>query len=137
MAGTPPDSRRGENIVWGLALAGPLLLLGPMLVRGEVLFWGTPLLQFYPWHSFAVEAIRQGHVPLWNPYVGMGAPLLANLQSALLYPPNWLLLLIEPARGHGFLVLLHLLWTAAGTVLLTRRLGVGALGQVVAAQAWS
>ncbi|HET7011932.1 MAG TPA: YfhO family protein, partial [Anaerolineales bacterium] len=47
------------------------------------------------------------------------------------------LLLIEPARGHGFLVLLHLLWTAAGTVLLTRRLGVGALGQVVAAQAWS
>jgi Bacterial membrane protein YfhO len=124
-------------IPWTLALLGPLILLGPMLAQGRVLFWGTPLLQFYPWHSFALETIRNGYVPLWNPLLGMGAPLLANHQSALLYPPNWLLLLIEPAWGRGFLLLLHLLWTAAGMVVLARKLGAGSLGQVVAAQAWS
>jgi hypothetical protein len=108
-----------------------------MLAQGRVLFWGTPLLQFYPWHSFALETVRSGHVPLWNPFLGMGAPLLANHQSALLYPPNWLFLLMDPAWGHGFLFFLHLLWTAAGMVLLARKLGAGTLGQIVSAQAWS
>lgn len=128
---------RTPPVVWALALAGPLVLLGPMLAQGQVLFWGTPLLQFAPWHSLAVDIVRHGGLPLWNPFLGAGAPLLANYQSALLYPPNWLLLIVTPAWGHGLLLLFHLMWTAAGMVLLARALGARPLGQLVAAQAWS
>lgn len=111
---------------------GPLALFGPMLARGEALFWGTPLLQFVPWRQFALEVVRQGHLPLWNPLLGMGAPLLANHQSALLYPPNWLLPLVGVAYGHGVLVLLHLLLAAWGMVALTRAWGLGPISQALA-----
>ena len=43
---------------------------------------------FYPYREYAAHAWRQGHLPLWNPYLFMGAPFLANIQSAVLYPLN-------------------------------------------------
>ncbi|MEX2030176.1 MAG: YfhO family protein [Anaerolineales bacterium] len=121
---------------WFAAGAGPTLLFGPMLLRGEILFWGTPLLQFLPWHSFALSSLRAGHIPLWNPWLGMGAPLLANHQSAVLYLPNLLLAFVGPAWGHGLLVWLHLLWAGIGMIVLCRRLGIGLLGQALAAAAF-
>ena len=124
-------------IVWILIVSGPILLFGPMLVRGEVLYWGTPMLQFVPWHQFALDTLKSGHLPLWNPLLGMGAPLLANYQSALLYPPNLLLLLFGPEYGHGVLVTLHLIWAGIGIVLLVRRLGLGRLSQVIAGLSYS
>ncbi len=126
--------RIGDRVVWAVVL-GPLLLLGPALVQGRVMFWGTPLLQFVPWRTYALAVLRQGHLPLWNPLVGMGAPLLANYQSALLYPPN-LLLLMDPAWGSTLLVMLHLMLAGAGTALLARRLGMDRLGQCVAGLAF-
>lgn len=115
---------------------GPTLLFGPMLLRGEILYWGTPLLQFLPWHSFALDSLAAGSVPLWNPWLGMGAPLLANHQSAVLYLPNLLLAVVGPAWGHGLLVWLHLLWAGTGMIVLCRRLGIGTLGQAIAAGAF-
>jgi len=108
-----------------------------MLARGEVLYWGTPMLQFVPWHQFALEVLKTGHLPLWNPLLGMGAPLLANYQSALLYPPNFLLFLFGPEYGHGVLVTLHLIWAGIGMALLVRRLGLGRLAQVIAGLSYS
>lgn len=128
---------RERWLPWVSILIGPAVLLGPMLMRGDVLFWGTPLLQFVPWRDFAVESIRQGHLPLWNPLLGMGAPLVANHQTALFYPPNWVLVVLGAAVGHGWLVAFHWIWAGAGMVVLARRLGLGPLAQSVAAVAWS
>jgi hypothetical protein len=111
---------------------GPLLLFGPMLLRGEALFWGAPMLQFTPWRTAALRILSSGHWPLWNPWLGMGAPLLANYQSALLYPPNLLLLVVDVAWGQTLLVMLHLMWAGAGMLCLARRIGLGRLGQWVA-----
>lgn len=125
------------HLVWILIVSGPILLFGPMLIRGEVLYWGTPMLQFVPWHQFALDVLKSGHLPLWNPLLGMGAPLLANYQSALLYPPNLLLFLFGPEYGHGVLVTLHLIWAGMGMALLVRRLGLGRLSQVIAGLSYS
>ncbi len=59
------------------------------IFTGKAMFWGTPMLQFSPWWAQAWRTLQSGQLPLWNPLVGMGAPLLANYQSALLYPPTW------------------------------------------------
>jgi len=98
-----------------LLLLAPFILLAPALRPGWALFWGTPSLQFVPWHWWAWEALRQGHLPLWNPLLGAGAPLAANYQSALFYPPNWLLLPFAALGGrtglawaHGLLAAFHL-----------------------------
>jgi hypothetical protein len=121
----------------------PLILLGLTLVAlffrlltGEVLFWGLPSLQFYPWREFAMSELSQGRLPLWNPYNGAGVPLLANYQSALLYPPNLLYFLWPGPQTMGILGLLHLAWAGLGMWLLTNRLGATPLGRGVATLAY-
>ena len=79
---------------WILVVLPALALFGPMLLAGRSLFWGTPMLQFIPWREFALETINNGHFPLWNPALGMGAPLIANYHSAVVYTPTWVLSLI-------------------------------------------
>jgi hypothetical protein len=122
---------------WLPIAIGPILLFGIDLIRGRALFWGAPLLQFTPWHTAAKEIAFSGHLPLWNPWLGMGAPLLANYQSALLYPPNWLLLATDVAWGQTLLVLLHLIWAGFGMALLARSLGLGPFAQAISGIAYA
>ena len=49
--------------------------------------------QFFPWREATRHAVTQGQFPLWNPYEGLGAPLLANPQAGVLNPLNLLYLL--------------------------------------------
>jgi len=67
-----------------------------------------PIQQYLPWRIYAVESLRAGLIPLWNPYAFCGTPFLANLQSALLYPPNLLFLLTGARHGFGVSAILHL-----------------------------
>ncbi|MDP2935959.1 MAG: hypothetical protein Q8O86_05660, partial [Dehalococcoidia bacterium] len=46
------------------------------------------LTYFYPYKEAAAAALREGRIPLWNPYLFTGAPFLANPQTALFYPLN-------------------------------------------------
>lgn len=130
-------SDRLKRLWWVFLLIGPAVLFGPIIFRDESLFWGTPMLQFVPWRTLAIDTIQNGHLPLWNPYSGMGAPLMANYQSGLLYPPNWLYVLTGPAWGQAILVALHLIWTGAGMALLMRRLGASLPARVLSALAFS
>lgn len=132
---TSAAEARGPAGGWLLPVAivvgGPVAVFGPMLARGEVLYWGTPLLQFVPWRRLAFGLIRAGIAPLWNPYLGMGAPLLANHQSAILYPPNWLGALLPVGWADTLLVFFHLILAGVGTVAFLRHLRLSQLGQVV------
>jgi hypothetical protein len=120
----------------GVLIGAVLILYGPVLIGSRVIFWGLPLLQFYPWHEIAKQTVLSGHLPLWNPWFGMGAPLLANAQSALLYPPNWLLLILPVDFGQGLLLAGHLLAAGIGMIKLSGSLGIGRLGRTVAGLAF-
>jgi hypothetical protein len=123
---------------WLAVSVAPLILFAPFLLGLRVLYWGTPLLQFYPWRKLAFDLLRAGQWPLWNPYLGNGAPLLANLQSAVFYPPNWLGLMPGVPLEYSFswLVALHWIWAGLGMVTLARALGLKPLGQAVAGLAF-
>ncbi len=117
--------------------------MGPVLFTGKALYWGTQILQFVPWWTQAWRTLQGGELPLWNPLVGMGAPLLANYQSALLYPPTWIYFGLAAiwdvpgiAWGMALLVALHLAWSGLGMALLVRRLGWGELAQTVSGLAF-
>ena len=47
-------------------------------------------LEYHPVLSAARDQIRDGQLPLWNPYSYAGMPLLGDVQSALMYPLTWL-----------------------------------------------
>lgn len=92
------------------------------------------VLQFYPWREMVLKSWASGHVPLWNPYELAGTPLLANSQSAALYPPHIVLgvLHVPTAPAMTILAWLHLFWAGLGTYLLARRLGASKEGALVA-----
>jgi hypothetical protein len=68
-----------------------------------------PIQQYLPWRIYAVESLRDGIIPLWNPYAFCGTPFLANLQSTVLYPLNLLFLVTGAAHGFGVSSILHLM----------------------------
>lgn len=100
------------------------VLLWPIVYAGEVPYWGGTLLQFYPWRRLVAEMLHAGQLPLWNPYLGLGAPLAANLQSAVFYPPTVLFLLFPVEKALGYSNVLHVALAGMGTYLFCRSLGV-------------
>ncbi len=69
------------------------------------------------WKQLAIEQLKSMHWPLWNPYSFTGTPLLANYQSAVLYPLNFLLLLPN-YFGWGLFIFSQTLIAALGMYLL-------------------
>lgn len=102
----------------------PLALLWRPLFAGEAFFWGTPLLQFVPWQRLAADLWRSGHLPLWNPLVGCGAPLAANYQTAAFYPLNALYLLMPAETALSWTVALHLAMAGWGLYRWARAVGL-------------
>jgi len=98
-----------------LALAGialfVLLLLWKILLTNQILVGLDLFTYFYPYRAYVAQALRAGHLPLWNSYLFCGAPLLANPQSAVLYPLHWPLLWLEPPKMIAWSMALHL-WLA-------------------------
>lgn len=106
-----------------LLVSFPLLLLWPFFLQGKVLFWGTPIVQFYPWRNLAVSLLSQNALPFWNPFAGSGSPLLANHQTAVLYPLFNLYFLLPVERALTLDVSLHL--ALAGIFMYFCALGFG------------
>jgi hypothetical protein len=116
-----------------LALAGlGLLVLAffwKVLLTNRVLVGLDLFTYFYPYRDYVAAELRAGHLPLWNPYLFMGAPLLANSQAAVLYPLDWPWLWLSTPKQIAWSIGLHVWLAAAGTYLLARRrlhLGRGA-----------
>lgn len=108
------------EIILILLVFSPFLLL---LISGKVIFWGTASLQFVPWNQFLFDSILNGHLPLWNPYNGLGAPFVANHQSAVFYPLNWILF--------GFYILGNIKGLVIGmTLLIPVHLSIAGIGMM-------
>ncbi|MGF1507684.1 MAG: YfhO family protein [Anaerolineae bacterium] len=120
-----------------IIMIGATVVLFHRLLIGEVLYWGTPSIQFYPWRETAFSMLRSGTLPLWNPMLGSGAPLLANYQTAVFYPPNWLYLILPTSHAMGLVALVHIPLAGLGMVAYLRRLSVGRLGQGVGGLAYA
>jgi hypothetical protein len=69
-------------------------------------FKGDLLNYYAPMAEHVARRLRAGELPLWNPEVCSGMPLLATLQSAAFYPGAWLPLFLP--IDHAFRVLLFL-----------------------------
>lgn len=66
-----------------------------------------PVRQQYVWRGLAIEEMKKGHLPLWNPYSFSGTPLLANMQSAVFYPFNFVFFLLPFSVAWGLLVVMQ------------------------------
>ncbi len=65
------------------------------------------LQQLYPWKTLAIDTLKTGNLPLWNPYNFAGSPLLANNQSAIFYPLNFLYGILPQLWAWTILIMLQ------------------------------
>lgn len=99
-----------------------LLFFARMAFSNLILARGDTFLYFYPYWAAAADALRNGRLPLWNPDLFMGAPLLANSQVGFFYPLNWpLWLLLDPPYAVKASILLHLFIGGWGAYMAGRR----------------
>lgn len=87
---------------------------------------------FYPWLTFAREAVRNGRLPLWGASQFAGYPFLSNPQVALFYPPTWLAILLPVEAGISWYVALHIWLAGFGMYLFTRDQSSSRLGALLA-----
>jgi hypothetical protein len=89
---------------------------------------------FYPYKAYAAEVVRQGRLPLWNPYLFMGVPFLANAQTALFYPLNFPLYWLPVPQMVSCSIVLHVFLAGLFAYLYARlSLGLGRWGAWLAA----
>ena len=114
----------------------PLIFYSQIWILGEIPGIGDVPLQFEPWKIYTAESLKEGRIPLWNPYTACGAPFMANLQSAVFYPVDFLLTLISPAAVFGIGLIVHAWIAGFGMFLFTRLWRIPPWGCGIAAIAW-
>lgn len=65
-------------------------------------------------------------LPVWNPWLHGGQPILSNPSYGSFYPPSWLVFAAPPAYALSLMALLHASLAFAGAWRLARHLGCGA-----------
>jgi O-antigen/teichoic acid export membrane protein len=91
------------------------------------------VLENYTWKRLVLEAIDEGELPLWDPYLFSGHPFLANGQHSALYPLSLVFYLLPLWRAYGVFAWLQLGLAGVFTYLFARVLGLRRFGSVVAA----
>jgi hypothetical protein len=127
---------RGDRMAVGALLAVVLLLFGDALRPGWT-FWYRDIYGYWSAQagSFA-RVVAEGALPLWNPYVSFGLPMLADPSYQVAYPPTWLNLVLGPVTYYKCYVVSHALWAGIGLYLLLRRLGLGRPASFSGATTW-
>ena len=106
-----PVDLAGNSLPWR---SGPPRALQNWLIS-------DPLYEFYPFLTYNVNALRSGRWPLWNPYILLGHPTVADPLAQPFYPIfSGLGLLLGVARGLAIGLWLHALLAAVLTYGLLR-----------------
>jgi len=105
-----------------LILLAFLFLYKPFLL-GHLFFLRDFGAYFYPLRHLTLSFIKGGIFPFWNPYIDLGVPLFADIQSQILYPPS-LLLLLGLNFGLCLFILFHFILGGLSCFYLARHLGL-------------
>lgn len=85
----------------------------------------------YPMQMLAIDMLKSGQWPLWNPYILAGTPLLANFQSAPFSPTNIVYWLTDRLTAWSIQIMLQHFLAALFTYLLLRWWKLGRLSSVI------
>ena len=81
-------------------------------------------LHFLWWREFGFGELAKGNLALWNPHIFSGAPFFGGMQSALLYPPNWLFLVLPLPLALNWSIALNVWLLGAFMYLWAARRGL-------------
>ncbi len=124
---TPPAPPRPDpgplRAALVLAAALAAFFLPALLTSGQFLFRDAGRMH-WPIKRYLAQELARGHLPQWNPFLGLGVPLVGDAVNAVQHPFNLLLLFLPFATGYKLWVLLSFLVGAGGAFAWARRLGL-------------
>jgi hypothetical protein len=104
-------------------------------LAGKTMAYRDTAALYGPTRGLVTEALREGRLPLWNPFEGTGKPLFAEGIHGVLHPLSLLAAAVDPG-GVDLLVALYLVAAALGAAVLARELGLGRPQALVAGLAF-
>ena len=136
-AGRRPGVALSRDRLAALAVSlAPVLYFLPAVLSGSVLCPDDGTIFNTPLRVAAADIVLGGSLPLWNPYLFGGMPLLAAAQGGVLFPPNWFYLAFRPQAATNLMVIATYTVAALGAYLYARRAGASVAGSVVTSLAW-
>jgi hypothetical protein len=138
-----PDGRSDERSLLGFSSIGTALVL--LVASG--LYWrfritGGPNWQLltndisfehYPMVSYGFGLLRDGRLPVWNPFELCGSPFLAVPYVGIFYPGNLPYLFLDAATAIEVVYVLHVAFAGFCMWLLARTVDLGRAGAWAAA----
>ena len=103
---------------WLSCLFGPLLSPGRVLANRDIAVFHLPL-------RASFRDLAAFGLPVWNPWLHGGQPILSNPSYGAFYPPSWLIFLAPPAYALSLMAVLHASLAFAGAWVLARHFGCG------------
>jgi Bacterial membrane protein YfhO len=101
-----------------------LAFFGDALFTDKTFFVRDVSFFHYPLKKLVTEAYARGEWPLWNPYIQLGQPLLANPNSMAFYPTQILFQLLPFEVAFDLHFVLHCMLAGIATFYLGRALGL-------------
>jgi hypothetical protein len=124
------ESHRSTIVSIALLLMVALAMFVDVLFAGGTRVIGHPagdlFLQYFAWREFGFRELAKGNLALWNPHIFSGAPYFGGMQGALLYPPNWLFLILPTPAAINWTVAVHVFAIGAFMFFWMRQRGISA-----------
>jgi hypothetical protein len=135
MAPPIPPILTPSRLRW-ISLSLYLLLPGSLVYSavgsGQVLYGTDAVAGLYHVRGAIARAFAEGRLPVWEPHVMAGHPLLAAAHGAVLYPPTWLLLVLSVGSFWTLTQFAHLALAGIfARAWLRRGLGIGEGGAIL------
>lgn len=129
--------RLNPDLVATLALVvAGILFFSDFLFSSKNLYFRDILNFHYPLRRALIDAYAHGEFPLWNPFVYLGQPMLANPNYMAFYPTNLFHLILPFNYAFKLHFIIHPMLAGIGAYFLNRRLGIGCLAALVGATAY-
>lgn len=92
-----------------------------------------PVRQQFPWRELSISLEKRLELPLWNPYSMSGVPLMANIQSASLYPLNLIFFVAPFNFAWSFLIFLEPVLAGVFIFLFLKNLKLANIASIMGA----
>lgn len=107
-----------DRAVWLYGLLTAAFFYRPLTT--QTFFFRDLYLFFYPKKVLLASALRQGTLPLWDPFTNGGQPYLATPTYAALHPSNLLYAILPVTVAFNLIPVLHIFFCAVAAYWLGR-----------------
>ena len=102
----------------GIFIVLLVLRFHPMIFQGKVSVFGDNYSLMVPGKIFIAQNLLEGRLPLWNPYLFSGVPLIHDVNQSVLYFTSLIFVLFPAAIATNLSVIIHVILVSLGTYLL-------------------